>query len=232
MGYSSGPETIAHSTGIILLLFSVSIPLVIGNFIIPCVVDGTACIFRNPGLPMIPLYGDVDLTTMKSIHVDVECSSSPIFTKSVICPNGHFISPLNPINEMTFRRYICGALDGLRSPLLLLGGLPSLHRLANVGTTFPDWVRSFELSFVILPFVVTESLELPEVSIFRRISDSMHESGDSHAFRCSFNISTFRLIPLYEVFCGLSISLLDVVEHYWVSDALFLLEVVFQECFS
>ncbi|GJV52032.1 hypothetical protein Tco_1447773 [Tanacetum coccineum] len=133
---------------------------------------------------------------------------------------------------MTLRQYICGALDGLQSPLLLLGSLPVLHRPVNVETTFPDWVRSFELSFVLLPFVLTESLELPEVSLFRRISDSVHESGDSHAFRCSFNISTFRLIPLYEVFRGLSVSLLDVVEHYGVSDALFLLEVVFQECFS
>ncbi|GKF69871.1 hypothetical protein Tco_0202928 [Tanacetum coccineum] len=51
-GWSSGPETIAHSIGMILLLLSVSIPPVTGNFIIPCVVDGTACIFRNPGLPM------------------------------------------------------------------------------------------------------------------------------------------------------------------------------------
>ncbi|GJZ19780.1 hypothetical protein Tco_0556370 [Tanacetum coccineum] len=68
---SSGPEIIAHSTGMILLLFSVSVPPITGNFIISCVVDGTAFIFRNPGLPMIPLNGDVDLTTMKSIHADV-----------------------------------------------------------------------------------------------------------------------------------------------------------------
>ncbi|GKE72548.1 hypothetical protein Tco_1534589 [Tanacetum coccineum] len=155
MGCSSGPETIAHSTRIILLLFSVSIPPVTGNFIIPCVVDGTACIFRNPGLPMTPLCGDVDLTTMKSIHADVECSSSPIFTKSVIYPNGHFISQLNR-------------------------GLLSLHCLANVGTTFPDWVRSFELSFVLLPFIATESLEFPEVSLFRRF----HLSFSAGLFHC------------------------------------------------
>ncbi|GJR78641.1 hypothetical protein Tco_0149426 [Tanacetum coccineum] len=99
-GWYSGSETIAHSMGMILLLLSVSVPPITGNFIIPCVVDGTAFIFRNPGLPMIPLYGEVDLTTMKSIHVDVECSSSPTFTKSVICPNGHFILPLNPISKV------------------------------------------------------------------------------------------------------------------------------------
>ncbi|GKC66154.1 hypothetical protein Tco_1098752 [Tanacetum coccineum] len=132
MGCSSGPETITHSTGIILLLFSVSIPHVTGNFIIPCVVDGTACIFRNPGLLMIPFCGDVDLTTMKSINADVEW------------------------------------------------GLPLLHRPVKVETTFPDWVRSFELSFALLPFVVTESLELLEVSLFRRFCLSF----SAGLFRC------------------------------------------------
>ncbi|GJR84870.1 hypothetical protein Tco_0155655 [Tanacetum coccineum] len=50
----------------------------------------------------------------------------------------------------------------------LLGVLPLFHRPVKVETTFPDWVRSFELSFALLPFVVTESLELSEVSLFRR----------------------------------------------------------------
>ncbi|GJV00560.1 hypothetical protein Tco_1329830 [Tanacetum coccineum] len=40
--------------------------------------------------------GDGDLTTMKFIQAEVECSSSPIFTSNDICPNGHIISPLNP----------------------------------------------------------------------------------------------------------------------------------------
>ncbi|GJR86848.1 hypothetical protein Tco_0210859, partial [Tanacetum coccineum] len=125
---------------------------------------------------------------------------------------------------MTLRQHICGALDGLQSLLLLLRVLPLLHHPVNVETTFPNWVRSFELSSALLPLVMTESLKLPEVSLFRRICDSVHESGDSHAFRCSFNISTFRLMPLYEVFCGLFVSLFYVMEHYWVSDALLLLE--------
>ncbi|GJT87230.1 hypothetical protein Tco_1068947 [Tanacetum coccineum] len=60
-------------------------------------VDGTACIFLTPGLLMIPLYGDDDLTTTKFIQAEVECSSSPIFTCSDSCPNGHMISPLKPI---------------------------------------------------------------------------------------------------------------------------------------
>ncbi|GJY68809.1 hypothetical protein Tco_0471791 [Tanacetum coccineum] len=60
-------------------------------------VDGTACIFLTPSLPMIPLYGDDDLTTTKFIQAEVECSSSPIFTSSDNCRNGHMISPLKPI---------------------------------------------------------------------------------------------------------------------------------------
>ncbi|GJX77928.1 hypothetical protein Tco_0324739 [Tanacetum coccineum] len=99
--------------GMILLLLSISVPPITGNFIIPCVVDGTAFIFRNPGLPMILLYGDIDLTTMKSIYVDVECSSSPTFTKSVICPNGHFISPLNPTSEVEPRPFDFLSPDGV-----------------------------------------------------------------------------------------------------------------------
>ncbi|GKF61996.1 hypothetical protein Tco_0182050, partial [Tanacetum coccineum] len=119
VGCSSGPETIAHSTRIILLPFSVSIPPMTGNFIISYAVDGTAYIFRNPGLPMIPLCGDVDLTTMKSIHADVECSSSPIFTKSVICPNGHFISPLNPTKGIKICPDKVDAVLSLQSPKCL-----------------------------------------------------------------------------------------------------------------
>nr|GEX07525.1 hypothetical protein [Tanacetum cinerariifolium] len=46
---------------------SVSIPPTKGNFNIPFAVDETACIFLSPGLPMIPLYGDDDLTITKFI---------------------------------------------------------------------------------------------------------------------------------------------------------------------
>ncbi|GJW36945.1 hypothetical protein Tco_0059865 [Tanacetum coccineum] len=91
-----GPETIVHSNRMILLLRNVTVLPVTGNFIIPCAVDGTVLILFTHGLPMIPLYGDGDLTTMKFIHVDVECSSSHIFTSSDIFPSGHIISPLNP----------------------------------------------------------------------------------------------------------------------------------------
>ncbi|GKF78591.1 hypothetical protein Tco_0234159 [Tanacetum coccineum] len=90
-----GPETIVHSSGIILLLRNVTVPPVTGNFSILWAVDGTAWIILTLSLPMISLYEDGDLTTMKFIHAEVECSSSPIFTSNVICPSGHIISPLN-----------------------------------------------------------------------------------------------------------------------------------------
>ncbi|GJW64425.1 hypothetical protein Tco_0116309 [Tanacetum coccineum] len=93
----SGPETIVHSSGIILLLHNVSIPPGSGNFNIPWAVDETAWILLTLGRPMIPLYGDGDLTTTKFIHAEVECSASLIFTSSDICPTGHMISVLKPI---------------------------------------------------------------------------------------------------------------------------------------
>nr|GEY57804.1 putative ribonuclease H-like domain-containing protein [Tanacetum cinerariifolium] len=50
-----------------------------------------SCIFLTLGLPMIPLYGDDDLTTTKFIQAEVECSSSPLFTSSDNFPNGRFM---------------------------------------------------------------------------------------------------------------------------------------------
>ncbi|GJV90707.1 hypothetical protein Tco_1538520 [Tanacetum coccineum] len=81
----------------ILLLRNVTVPPSTGNFNIPCVVDGMAQIFLIPGLPIIPLCWDGDLTTMKFIHAEVECSSSPIFTSKDIWPSGQMVSPLNPV---------------------------------------------------------------------------------------------------------------------------------------
>ncbi|GJV73972.1 hypothetical protein Tco_1493967 [Tanacetum coccineum] len=92
-----GPEIIAHSIGMTLLLHNVTVPPSTGNFNIPCVVDGTTRIFLIPGLPIIPLCWDGDLITMKFIHAEVECSSSPIFTSKDICPSGQMVSPLNPM---------------------------------------------------------------------------------------------------------------------------------------
>ncbi|GJQ91348.1 hypothetical protein Tco_0002487 [Tanacetum coccineum] len=68
-GCASGPETIVHSSGIILLLRSVSIPPGTWNFNILRAVDETAWICLTPGLPMIPLYGDNLLLFLFSIGV-------------------------------------------------------------------------------------------------------------------------------------------------------------------
>ncbi|GKC59513.1 hypothetical protein Tco_1087111 [Tanacetum coccineum] len=87
----------------ILLLHSVTVPPVTGSFNIPWAVDGIALILLTPGLPIILLYGECDLTTMKFIHAEVECSLSPIFTSSDTCPSGHIISPLNPTKYVVAR---------------------------------------------------------------------------------------------------------------------------------
>ncbi|GKC66879.1 hypothetical protein Tco_1099477, partial [Tanacetum coccineum] len=98
-----GPEIIAYSIGMILLLHNVTVPPSIGNFNIQCVVDGMTQIFLIPGLPIIPLCWDGDLKTMKFIHAEVECSSSPIFTSKDIWPSGQMVSPLNPVRYVVAR---------------------------------------------------------------------------------------------------------------------------------
>ncbi|GKF51751.1 hypothetical protein Tco_0148218 [Tanacetum coccineum] len=64
------------------MLRIVTIPPSTRNLSIPWAVDGTAWISLIPGLPMIPLYGDSDLTIMKFIHAFIECSASPIEHKA------------------------------------------------------------------------------------------------------------------------------------------------------
>ncbi|GJY46311.1 hypothetical protein Tco_0435374 [Tanacetum coccineum] len=87
-GWMLGPEIIAHSVGMTLLLYNVTVPPSTGNFNILCAVDGTARIFLIPGLPMIALCWDGDLITMKFIYAEVECTSSPTFTSKAIWPSG------------------------------------------------------------------------------------------------------------------------------------------------
>ncbi|GJW96910.1 hypothetical protein Tco_0178718 [Tanacetum coccineum] len=70
------------------------------NFSISCAVDVNCLISLIPSLPMIPLYGDNDLTIMKLIHAFVECSASPIITKSLSCPSGHIVYPLKLVNDV------------------------------------------------------------------------------------------------------------------------------------
>ncbi|GKF32334.1 hypothetical protein Tco_0102132 [Tanacetum coccineum] len=50
-----GPESIVHSSGMILLLRSVTVSPATGNFSIPWAVDRIARILFTPGLPIIPL---------------------------------------------------------------------------------------------------------------------------------------------------------------------------------
>ncbi|GJW59461.1 hypothetical protein Tco_0108796 [Tanacetum coccineum] len=88
--------TILHFAGITILLWSVTIPSSIGNLSILWAMDGTAWTFLRPGRPMMLLYDDGDLTTMKFIRALVKCSLSPRDTISDICPNSQDISSLNP----------------------------------------------------------------------------------------------------------------------------------------
>ncbi|GKE59264.1 hypothetical protein Tco_1498449 [Tanacetum coccineum] len=74
-GWMLGPEIIAHSIGMTLLLCNVTVPPSTGNFNIPCAVDDTARIFFMPGLSIIALCWDGDLMTMKFIQAEVECAS-------------------------------------------------------------------------------------------------------------------------------------------------------------
>nr|GEY67811.1 hypothetical protein [Tanacetum cinerariifolium] len=57
---------------------------------------GSETIEHSSGMILLLRNGEGDLTTMKFIQADVECSSSSIFTSNDICLRGHIISPLNP----------------------------------------------------------------------------------------------------------------------------------------
>ncbi|GKF64311.1 hypothetical protein Tco_0187759, partial [Tanacetum coccineum] len=83
-----------------LLLRNVTVPPLIGNFNISCAMDGMARIFIIPVLLIIPLCWDGDLITMKFIHSEMECSSSPIFTSRDIWPSGQMVSLLNPMSDV------------------------------------------------------------------------------------------------------------------------------------
>ncbi|GJS55969.1 RNA-directed DNA polymerase, eukaryota [Tanacetum coccineum] len=54
------------------------------------------------------------------------------------------------------------------------------------------------------------------------VSNPVHESRDSHAFRSSFNMPTLGFESLHKVLCGFSLSLLDVVDFYRILNALLL----------
>ena len=77
----------------------VTIPSLTGNLSIPCIVDGTAWMAEIPGLPMMPLYSEDDLITMKFIHDVTECTSLPTVVSSRICPIGDVFSPAKLISD-------------------------------------------------------------------------------------------------------------------------------------
>ncbi|GJT88459.1 hypothetical protein Tco_1070176 [Tanacetum coccineum] len=80
-----------------LLLRIVTVLPLTRNFNILCAMDGTTQIFL---IPILPLCWDGDLITMKFIHAEVECSSSPIFTSRDIWPIGQMVSPLNSMSDV------------------------------------------------------------------------------------------------------------------------------------
>ena len=71
-----------------------------GNLSIPCVVDGIARMAEIAGLPIMPLYSEGDLITIKFIHASVECSLLPTKTNSYSFPMGHIFSPMKPVNDV------------------------------------------------------------------------------------------------------------------------------------
>ncbi|GJU16402.1 hypothetical protein Tco_1144368 [Tanacetum coccineum] len=95
-----GPEIIAHSIGMTLLLRIVTVPPFTGNFNISlCVMAyGTDLSYTHSSYYSIVLDGD--LIYMKFIHAEMECSSSHIFTSRDIWPIGQIVSPLNPMSDV------------------------------------------------------------------------------------------------------------------------------------
>ncbi|GJU14135.1 hypothetical protein Tco_1136531 [Tanacetum coccineum] len=56
-----------------------------------------------------------------------------------------------------------------------------------------------------------------------RVCNSMHESGDSHAFWSTLDIPAFQFISFPKVFCRLSLPLFDVMDSYGIFNAFLLL---------
>ena len=71
-----------------------------GNLSIPCAVDGTTRMADIPGLPIMALYDEGDLITMKFIQAAVEWYSLPMTTSRRNCPMGHIFSPVKPVSDV------------------------------------------------------------------------------------------------------------------------------------
>ncbi|GJS92285.1 hypothetical protein Tco_0774921 [Tanacetum coccineum] len=94
-------QTIWISNDLALSVLIVATLSLVGNFIMPWAVDGTAPRARIPDLPRIPLYCECDLTTKNFIHTVAWYGCFPQDTLRNICPKGQVISPENPTNGMT-----------------------------------------------------------------------------------------------------------------------------------
>ena len=71
-----------------------------GNLSIPCAVDDTARMADIPSLPIMSLYDEGDLITMKFIQAAVEWYSLPTTTSKRNCPMGHIFYPVKPVSDV------------------------------------------------------------------------------------------------------------------------------------
>ncbi|GJY72846.1 hypothetical protein Tco_0477277, partial [Tanacetum coccineum] len=106
----------------------------------------SATILHSAGImvllrPIIPLYGDEDLTTMKFIRALIECFPSPKDTISDICPKGQDISPLNPI-----RGVVAGTVLFFTSRCNLLKQCSYNTSEADPPSIYMRWMRCFSTS--------------------------------------------------------------------------------------
>nr|GEW34106.1 hypothetical protein [Tanacetum cinerariifolium] len=159
------------------------------------------------------------ITPVLSI-IELECSSSPIFTRSDICPIGHMISPLKPtMGTVAGTIYLLisgwGLLNGGNE---ISGSGEKLCEILCLATLFHGWTIRIAMALSFPEDVVMQTLN--ELGI----CDPVHESEDSHAFRGSLNVPTLDFESLHKVLCGLSFSLLDVVNFHRILDALLLLK--------
>ncbi|GKB43323.1 hypothetical protein Tco_0888265 [Tanacetum coccineum] len=136
-GLFGDSSTIPHSADIMVLVRSVTIPPSTGSLGAFCGSCGWGLLdFSRLWRPMIPLYGDGDLITIKFIKVFVECSPSLKDTISDICPNGQDISPLNPKS-----RVVAGVIRFLNSRLSLLKQCSYNTSKAEPPSTYMQWMR-------------------------------------------------------------------------------------------
>ncbi|GJR58352.1 hypothetical protein Tco_1500514 [Tanacetum coccineum] len=152
---------------------------------------GMILLLRNVTVP--PSTGNFSIPCA----VDVECPSSPIFTSKDIWPSGQMVSPLNPVRSPLC---VCSSPS-----MYIVQRMPSLSSASMIIVP----LRSSLVSTEVGKDIVVSGEKL-------RVGYPMHESGDLHAFRCSFHVQDFFFVSLHEILRGLSIPLLDVMYLYWI----------------